>query len=128
MTDIAPHAPARFAGHLYLQVLTAILLGGLIGHFFPAFAITLKPAGDAFIALIKMLISPVIFCTVVLGISGAGDMKKVGRVGAKAVLYFEIVSGFALVLGIVVVNVLRPGAGFHVNPATLDAGAVAGYA
>ena len=128
MNDAAPPAPARFAGYLYLQVLTAIVIGGLIGHFFPAFAITLKPAGDAFIALIKMLISPVIFCTVVLGIAGAGDMKKVGRVGAKAVLYFEIVSGFALVLGLIVINVLRPGAGFHVNPATLDAGAVAGYA
>ena len=80
----------------------------------------LKPLGDGFIALVKMLISPIIFCTVVLGIAGAGDMKKVGRVGGKALLYFEVVSTFALVIGLIVANVIQPGAGFNVDPATLD--------
>ena len=88
----------------------------------------LKPLGDGFIALVKMLISPIIFCTVVLGIAGAGDMKKVGRVGGKALLYFEVVSTFALVIGLVVANLIRPGAGFNVDPATLDSRAVADYA
>jgi len=114
--------------HLYFRVLVGILAGGLIGHFFPDAGVALKPLGDGFIALVKMLIGPVIFCTVVLGIAGAGDMKKVGRVGVKALIYFEVVSTFALVIGLVVVNVLRPGASFNVDPATLDAGAVAGYA
>jgi aerobic C4-dicarboxylate transport protein len=114
--------------HLYVQVLVAILAGGLFGYLAPEQAVQLRPLGDGFIALVKMVIGPVIFCTVVLGIAGAGDMKKVGRVGAKAILYFEIVSGFALLLGVVVANVVRPGDGFNVDPATLDASAVAGYA
>ena len=88
----------------------------------------LKPLGDGFIALIKMLISPIIFCTVVLGIAGAGNMKKVGRVGGKALIYFEVVSTFALAIGLVVANVLQPGAGFNADPASLDANAVADYA
>ncbi|HEY6895959.1 MAG TPA: dicarboxylate/amino acid:cation symporter, partial [Rhodocyclaceae bacterium] len=88
----------------------------------------LKPLGDGFISLVKMLISPIIFCTVVLGIAGAGDMKKVGRVGGKALIYFEVVSTFALAIGLVVMNFLRPGDGFNVDPATLDAKAVANYA
>jgi aerobic C4-dicarboxylate transport protein len=116
------------AGRLYLQVLVAILIGGLIGYLAPARGVALKPLGDGFIALVKMLIGPVIFCTVVLGIAGAGDMKKVGRVGGKALLYFEIVSTFSLILGLLVVDVLRPGSGFHVDPASLDTGAVASYA
>jgi aerobic C4-dicarboxylate transport protein len=115
-------------GHLYFWVLVAILAGGLLGYLDPATAVALKPLGDGFIALIKMLISPIIFCTVVLGIAGAGDMKKVGRVGAKALLYFEIVSTLALAIGIVVVNTVEPGAGFNVDPASLDAAAVADYA
>jgi len=90
--------------------------------------VKLKPLGDGFIALVKMLISPIIFCTVVLGIAGAGSMKKVGRVGGKALLYFEVVSTFALVIGLLVANLLRPGAGFNADPATLDAKAVADYA
>jgi aerobic C4-dicarboxylate transport protein len=114
--------------HLYVQVLIAILAGGLFGYLAPAQAVKLRPLGDGFIALVKMVIGPVIFCTVVLGIAGAGDMKKVGRVGGKAILYFEIVSGFALLIGLVVANVIRPGDGFNVDPATLDANAVAGYA
>src|ERR1051325_8797712 len=118
----------RITRHLYFWVLLAILSGGLFGHFDPEKAAPLKPLGDGFIALVKMLISPVIFCTVVLGIAGAGDMKKVGRVGGKALLYFEVVSTFALVIGLLVMNVVRPGSGFNVDPASLDAQAVADYA
>ena len=118
----------RLTSHLYFWVLIAIVAGGTLGFLDPAFAISLKPLGDGFIALVKMLISPVIFCTVVLGIAGAGDMKKVGRVGGKALLYFEVVSTFALIIGVVVMHVLRPGSGFHVDPSTLDAKAVAKYA
>jgi aerobic C4-dicarboxylate transport protein len=118
----------RLAGHLYFWVLVAILAGGMLGYAAPATAVKLKPLGDGFIALVRMLISPIIFCTVVLGIAGAGDMKKVGRVGAKALLYFEMVSTLALAIGLLVVNTLRPGAGFNADPATLDAKAVADYA
>jgi aerobic C4-dicarboxylate transport protein len=112
----------------YLWVLAAIVIGGLIGHFWPETGVALKPLGDGFIALVKMLIGPVIFLTVVLGIAGVADVKKVGRVGAKAILYFEVVSTLALAIGLVVVNVLEPGAGFDADPATLDAGAVAKFA
>src|SRR6187549_1003116 len=115
-------------GHLYFWVLLAILAGGVFGYVDPATAVKLKPLGDGFIALVKMLISPIIFCTVVLGIAGAGSMKKVGRVGAKALIYFEVVSSIALVIGLVVINVAQPGGGFNVDPATLDATAVADYA
>jgi len=118
----------RLTGHLYFWVLLAILAGGTFGFLDAANAVKLKPLGDGFISLVKMLISPVIFCTVVLGISGAGDMKKVGRVGGKALLYFEVVSTLALAIGLIVMNVLRPGDGFNVNPATLDGKAVANYA
>jgi aerobic C4-dicarboxylate transport protein len=116
------------ASRFYLLVLAAIIAGGLLGHFAPEIAVQLKPLGDGFIALIKMLIAPVIFLTVVLGVAGVADVKKVGRVGVKAVVYFEIVSSFALVIGLLVANLLRPGHGFDVDPATLDAGAVAHYA
>ncbi len=118
----------RLTSHLYFWVLLAIIAGGVFGYIDPARAVKLKPLGDGFIALVKMLISPVIFCTVVLGIAGAGDMKKVGRVGGKALLYFEVVSTFALIIGLLVVNVVRPGAGFNVDARTLDANAVADYA
>ena len=118
----------RLIGHLYFWVLLAIISGGIFGYVDPAAAVKLKPLGDGFIALVRMLISPVIFCTVVLGIAGAGNMKKVGRVGGKALIYFEVVSTFALVIGLVVVNVVRPGAGFNADPQTLDANAVADYA
>jgi aerobic C4-dicarboxylate transport protein len=118
----------RLTGHLYFWVLLAIVAGGLFGYVNPTRAVALKPLGDGFIALVKMLISPVIFCTVVLGIAGAGDIKKVGRVGGKAMIYFEVVSTLALVIGLLVVNLIRPGAGFNVDPKTLDAGAVASYA
>lgn len=118
----------RLTGHLYFWVLLAILAGGTLGYLRPDGGVALKPLGDGFIALVKMLIAPIIFCTVVLGIAGAGDMKKVGRVGGKALLYFEVVSTFALAIGLVVANVLQPGKGFNVDPATLDGKAVADYA
>ena len=118
----------RITGHLYFWVLLAILAGGTFGYLDSTDAVKLKPLGDGFISLVKMLISPVIFCTVVLGIAGAGDMKKVGRVGGKALLYFEVVSTFALAIGLVVMNFIKPGEGFNVDPATLDAKAVANYA
>ena len=114
--------------HLYFWVLLAILIGGTIGYVSPETGVKLKPLGDGFIALVKMLIAPIIFCTVVLGIAGAGSMKKVGRVGGKALLYFEVVSTFALVIGLIVANLVRPGAGFNADPASLDAKAVADYA
>ena len=112
---------------LYFQVLAAILLGVLLGAFFPATGVQMKPLGDGFVKLIKMIIAPIIFCTVVLGIAGMDDMKRVGKTGALALLYFEIVSTIALVVGLVIVNVFRPGVGMNVDPATLDAGAVAAY-
>ena len=114
--------------HLYFWVLLGILIGGTIGYVSPETGVKLKPLGDAFIALVKMLISPIIFCTVVLGIAGAGSMKKVGRVGGKALLYFEVVSTFALIIGLIVANTIKPGAGFNADPSTLDAKAVANYA
>src|SRR5262245_643669 len=114
--------------HLYFWVLLAIVAGGTLGYVSPDTGVALKPLGDGFIALVKMLIAPIIFCTVVLGIAGAGNMKKVGRVGGKALLYFEVVSTFALIIGLVVANLIEPGAGFNADPASLDAKAVADYA
>lgn len=113
---------------LYVQVLAAIAIGILLGHFYPSLATDMKPLGDAFIKLIKMVIGPIIFCTVVTGIAGMEDMKKVGRVGGKALLYFEVVSTFALVLGLIATHVLKPGVGFNVDPATLDHKAIDTYA
>ncbi|GGP20387.1 dicarboxylate/amino acid:cation symporter [Silvimonas iriomotensis] len=113
---------------LYFWVLVAIVAGGILGYVDPATGVALKPLGDGFIALIKMLIGPVIFCTVVLGIANAGDLKKVGRVGGKALLYFEVVSTFALAIGLLVANLLKPGKGFNVDPASLDPKLTAEYA
>ena len=118
----------RLTSQLYFWVLLAILGGGLLGYLDPTTGASLKPLGDGFIALVKMLISPIIFCTVVMGIVGAGDMRKVGRVGGKALLYFEVVSTAALLIGVIVMHTLRPGDGFNVDPETLDAKAVAAYA
>ena len=112
---------------LYVQVLIAIVIGVVLGHFYPSFATQLKPLGDAFIKLIKMMIAPVIFCTIVTGIAGMQDTKKVGRVGLKAILYFEIVTSFALIIGLFVINLLKPGAGMNIDPATLDAKSIEGY-
>jgi aerobic C4-dicarboxylate transport protein len=113
---------------LYVQVIVAIIIGIALGHYYPNLAVDMKPLGDGFIKLIKMVIGPIIFCTVVTGIAGMEDMKKVGRVGGKALLYFEIVSTFALVLGLIATHVLKPGVGFNIDPATLDGKAVASYA
>jgi aerobic C4-dicarboxylate transport protein len=106
--------------HLYFQVLTAIAMGVLLGHFYPDTAEAMKPLGDGFIKLIKMIIAPIIFCTVVTGIAGMEDMKKVGRVGVKALLYFEIVSTLALAIGLLVVSVIQPGAGMNADVSKLD--------
>ncbi len=115
------------ASRLYLQVLVAIVVGIAVGHFHPEFGASLKPLGDAFIKLIKMLIGPIIFTTVVSGIGGMGDLKAVGRVGLKALIYFEGVTTLALIIGLAVANALTPGAGMHASAASLDAGAVAQY-
>ena len=113
---------------LYVQVLAAIVIGVLLGHYSPELAVKMKPLGDGFIQLIKMVIGPIIFCTVVSGIAGMRDMKKVGRVGGKALLYFEVVSTFALVIGLAAGHIFNPGAGFNVDVHTIDAKAVAQYA
>jgi aerobic C4-dicarboxylate transport protein len=112
---------------LYVQVLFAIVCGVLLGMFYPTNAVAMKPFGDGFIKLIKMIIAPVIFCTVVAGIAGMQDVKKIGRVGGKALLYFEVVSTIALAIGLIVANVIKPGAGFNADPATLDAKAISAY-
>jgi len=110
----------RLLGTLYIQVLIGIVLGLLVGALWPETGAALKPLGDAFIKLIKMVIAPVIFCTVALGIAQMGDMKKFGRIGGKAILYFEIVSTMALAIGLLVGQILRPGAGFNIDPSALD--------
>jgi len=112
---------------LYVQVLIAIALGVLIGHLFPTTGVALKPLGDGFIALIKMMIAPVIFCTVVHGIGSMSDLKKVGRVGVKTLFYFEAISTLALAIGLIVGEVLQPGNGFNIDPASLDPKAVSSY-
>jgi aerobic C4-dicarboxylate transport protein len=117
----------RFVTSLYGQVLLGIVAGVLLGYFEPEFGTALKPLGDAFIKLIKMLIGPIIFTTVVSGIGGMGNLRSVGRVGFKALVYFEIVTTLALVIGLVVANVFQPGAGVHATASSLDASAVAGY-
>ncbi|HLO62589.1 MAG TPA: dicarboxylate/amino acid:cation symporter [Azonexus sp.] len=105
---------------LYVQVLIAIALGVALGHFYPSAGADMKPLGDAFIKLIKMIIAPIIFCTIVVGIAGMEDMKKVGKTGGYAVLYFEVVSTIALIIGLIVVNVWAPGSGMNVDPSSLD--------
>jgi len=112
---------------LYFQVLCAIAAGVLLGVLAPGLGAQMKPLGDAFVRLVKMMIAPIIFCTVVTGIAGMRNMKQVGRAGGFALLYFEVVSTLALLVGLLVVNLARPGGGMHVDPRTLDAGAVANY-
>src|SRR5213080_4713060 len=112
---------------LYFQVIVAIVIGVLLGYFFPETGTAMKPLGDGFIKLIKMIIAPIIFCTVVVGIAGMEDMKKVGKTGGYALLYFEIVSSVALIVGLTIVNVVQPGAGMNIDPATLDTKGVAAY-
>ncbi|AIR89904.1 dicarboxylate/amino acid:cation symporter [Pseudomonas cremoricolorata] len=113
---------------LYIQVLVAITIGILLGHFYPETGVALKPLGDGFVKLIKMVIAPIIFCTVVSGIAGMQSMKSVGKTGGYALLYFEIVSTIALIIGLIVVNVVKPGAGMHIDVSTLNASSVAAYA
>jgi aerobic C4-dicarboxylate transport protein len=112
---------------LYFQVIVAIVIGILIGYFYPETGTAMKPLGDAFIKLIKMIIAPIIFCTVVVGIAGMEDMKKVGKTGGYALAYFEIVSSIALVIGLTIVNVVRPGSGMNIDPSTLDTKAIAAF-
>src|SRR5512133_459382 len=117
----------KFYQHLYVQVLTAIAIGVALGNFYPEAGVAMKPLGDGFIKLIKMIITPVIFCTVVTGIAGMEDMKKVGRVGGKALLYFEVITTLALAIGLCIVNLIQPGAGFNADVTKLDTKALAAY-
>jgi aerobic C4-dicarboxylate transport protein len=112
---------------LYFQVIVAIVIGVVLGHFYPEAGVAMKPFGDGFIKLIKMLIAPIIFCTVVIGIAGMEDMKKVGKTGGLALLYFEVVSTLALIIGLIVINVVKPGAGMNIDADTLDTSAVSAY-
>ncbi|MCH4891841.1 C4-dicarboxylate transporter DctA [Sphingomonas sp. SFZ2018-12] len=123
----APSARPRWWRHLYIQVLVAIAAGAIVGHFWPDFGTALKPLGDAFIKLVKMIIAPVIFLTLVTGIAAIRDLAEVGRVAGKAFAYFITVSTLALVVGLIVANTVRPGAGLNVDPATLDPAATADY-
>ena len=125
--SVPPRARKPWYSILYIQVLIAIAIGILIGHFYPNTGKALKPLGDGFISLIKMMIAPIIFCTVVHGISSMGDLKKVGRVGIKTLFYFEVISTLALVIGLIVGEVLQPGHGFNIDPASIDPKAVATY-
>ncbi|MDO9413536.1 MAG: dicarboxylate/amino acid:cation symporter [Pseudolabrys sp.] len=120
-----PHNP--WYKILYIQVLIAIVVGIALGHFYPDIGKAMKPLGDAFVALIKMMIAPIIFCTVVHGISSMGDLRRVGRVGLKTLVYFEVVSTVALVIGLVVGELVQPGAGFNIDPASMDIKAVSTY-
>ena len=120
-------SPRKLHQHLYVQVLIAIVFGILLGAFYPDTAVAMKPLGDAFIKLIKMIIAPIIFCTVVTGIAGMQDMDKVGRVGIKALLYFEVVSTLALLIGLLVVHVIQPGVGMNVDVSSLDTRSLTAY-
>ncbi|WP_420959690.1 dicarboxylate/amino acid:cation symporter [Brucella sp. IR073] len=123
-----PRAKTPFYRHLYVQVLVAIAAGIALGHYYPDLGASLKPLGDAFIKLVKMIIAPVIFLTVATGIAGMSDLAKVGRVAGKAMIYFLTFSTLALIVGLVVANVVHPGSGMHIDPASLDTKAVANYA
>ncbi len=126
-TGQPPVEAKPFYRHLYVQVLAAIFFGALIGHFWPATGEALKPLGDAFIKLVKMIIAPVIFLTLVTGIAGMSELRSVGRVAGKAFIYFLFFSTLALIVGLVVANTVQPGAGMNVDPATLDTAGVSGY-
>jgi aerobic C4-dicarboxylate transport protein len=117
----------KYLKNLYVQVIIAIIIGIFTGAVFPSFAIQLKPLGDGFIRLIKMMITPIIFCTIISGIAGMQDTKKVGRVGVKAIIYFEVITTFALLLGLLVINILKPGAGMNIDPSSLDMSTVENY-
>src|ERR1700720_4565526 len=130
---MATHQPTAAARklplyrHLYFQVVCAILIGILLGHFYPTLAVKMQPLGEAFIKAIKMMIAPIIFCTVVHGIASMDDMKKVGRVGLKALIYFEVTTTLALIVGLIIINLLQPGSGMNVDPRTIDTKSIAIY-
>ncbi|GGI52889.1 dicarboxylate/amino acid:cation symporter [Oxalicibacterium solurbis] len=113
---------------LYVQVLIAVAIGIVLGHYYPSLGVDMKPLGDGFIKLIRMLIGPIIFCTVVIGIAGMADLRKVGRVGGKALIYFEVMSTLALIIGLFAAHLLQPGHGFNIDPATLDTKSIVNYA
>lgn len=117
----------RLINLLYFQVVVAIIIGILVGHFYPSLGVQLKPLGDGFIKLIKMVIAPLIFCSIVLGIAGMEDVKKIGKVGVKALLYFQLSTIGAMLLAVMVINTVKPGNGMHVDPATLDTTDVSSY-
>ncbi|MXP29564.1 C4-dicarboxylate transporter DctA [Porphyrobacter algicida] len=127
-TANAPERRVPFYRLLYVQVLAAIALGALVGHFFPHIGASLKPLGDGFIALVKMIIAPVIFLTVATGIASMKDMSSVGKVAGKAIIYFLFFSTLALIIGLAVANIVHPGSGLNIDPATLDASSVSSYA
>ena len=127
MTISTPSNKLPLYRSLYFQVICAVIAGVALGYFYPSVGESMKPLGDGFIKLIKMMIAPIIFCTVVVGIAGMEDMKKVGKTGGLALLYFEVVSTLALIIGLVLVNLLKPGTGMNVDPATLDTKSIAAY-
>src|SRR6201996_8193697 len=126
--DIAKKAPTPIYKSLFVQVVVALILGIVLGMATPTFAVGLKFFSDAFLKLISMIVAPIVFCVVVHGIAGAGDLRKVGRVGGKALIYFEVMTTVALVVGLVLAYVIRPGVGMNINTATLDAHALSTYA
>lgn len=126
-TTTAGHHSGKWYQHLYIQVLTAIVVGVLLGHFYPSIGESMKPLGDAFIKLIKMLIAPIIFFTVVHGIASMKDLRRVGRVGLKALIYFEVVTTLALIIGLLVVNLWKPGVGMNVDLSTVDTKSIATF-
>ena len=126
-TTATPMHPGKWYQHLYVQVLIAIAVGILLGHFYPSLGELMKPLGDGFIKLIKMVIAPIIFFTVVHGIASMKDMGKVGRVGLKALIYFEIVTTLALIVGLIVINLWRPGVGMNVDLSTVDTKSIAAF-
>jgi aerobic C4-dicarboxylate transport protein len=125
MTDVFVAPRKAWYSSLFVQLLVAIVAGIAVGWLWPAFGADLKPLADGFIKLIKMLIAPIIFCTVVIGIAHVGNLKSVGRIGVKALIYFEVVTTFALLFGLVIGNLVKPGAGFNIDPQTLATGAEA---
>src|SRR3978361_2236557 len=119
---------AKSAKGLYIQVLIGVIAGAALGHFWPALAVQMQPFGDAFIKLVRMIIAPIVFVTVVVGIAKLTDAKEVGRIGIKAIVYFEVMTTLAMFIGLIVAHVIQPGAGLNIDPTTLDAKAVARYA
>ncbi|AEI82415.1 C4-dicarboxylate transport protein DctA (plasmid) [Cupriavidus necator N-1] len=123
--DERPHK--KWYSHLYVQVLIAVAIGIIMGHIYPNAAQAMKPLGDNFLKLVKLMVAPLIFCTVVHGIASMRDIKAVGRLGGKALIYFEVMTTLALAIGLLVVNIMKPGVGMHVDPSTLDASSIATY-